>query len=101
MAALVATRHNPIIKDFYQRLLAVGKTTRSIGERGQADAAWTGSQPGGRRTWRLLEAGAPGPLQSPAARADTTSGGLSPARGRPRRRPTRFLVPENEPGNAS
>jgi transposase len=25
MAALVATRHNPIIKDFYQRLLAVGK----------------------------------------------------------------------------
>ena len=25
LAALVATRHNPIIKDFYQRLLAVGK----------------------------------------------------------------------------
>jgi transposase len=28
MAALVATRHTPIIKDFYQRLLAVGKPNK-------------------------------------------------------------------------
>ena len=25
MGALVASRHNPVIKDFYQRLLAAGK----------------------------------------------------------------------------
>jgi transposase len=25
MATLVATRHNPVIRDFYQRLLAKGK----------------------------------------------------------------------------